>query len=110
MANDSFLRPKRRGQSITVFEFILPFGRLNLVSLALEKKEEFLDKTGLRYTEAMEIFEYGKNNDEYWDRAKLAHCRSSPAIPNTYCYFSLIMPRVIQFMQKIRCAASPKDE
>ena len=54
-----------------VSEFILPFGRLNLASLTPEKREEVLEKTGLIHTEAVEVFEYGKNNDGYWDGAKL---------------------------------------
>ena len=68
---DTFLRPKRRGQSIMVSEFLLPFGRLNLSSLSSEKRQEVLEKTGLTHTEAVEIFEYRKNNDGYWDGAKL---------------------------------------
>ena len=54
-----------------VLEFILPFGRLNLTSLSPEKRQEVLEQTGLNHTKAVEIFEYGKNNDGYWDRAKL---------------------------------------
>ncbi len=46
-------------------EFLLPFGQLNLTSLSLEKRNEIVEKYELVSTEAMEIFEYGKNNDRY---------------------------------------------
>ena len=48
-----------------VSEFLLPFGRLNLSSLSSEKRQEVLKKTGLTHIKAVEIFEYGKNNDGY---------------------------------------------
>ncbi len=48
-----------------VSEFILPFGRLNLVSLAPEKREKVLHQIRLTNKEAVKIFEYGKNNDGY---------------------------------------------
>lgn len=52
-------------------EFLLPFGWLNLFSLTPEKREQIKEKTRLVETKAIEIFEYRKNNDGYWDRAKL---------------------------------------
>ena len=52
-------------------EFLFPYGRLNLASLTPEKREEVIQQTGLQEIEAVEIFKYGKNNDEYWDGAKL---------------------------------------
>ena len=61
----TFLRPEGRGQGIMVSEFILPFGRLNLALLTLEKRQEVLDKIGLSHTEAVEVYKYGKNNDGY---------------------------------------------
>ena len=54
-------------------EFLLPFDRLNLASLSQEKRDEIVKKCGLVSTEAVEIFEYRKNNDGYWDGAKLHH-------------------------------------
>ncbi len=54
---DTFLRPKGRGQGIIVSEFILPFGRLNLASLAPKKMEKVLNRTRLTHTEVVEIFE-----------------------------------------------------
>lgn len=68
---DTFLLPKGQGQGIITSEFILPFGRLNLASLSPEKIEEIVQETGLIETKAVEVFEYGKNNDGYWDGAKL---------------------------------------
>lgn len=51
--------------------FILLYGRLNLNFFTLEKREKIAQTTGLLETKAVEIFEYGKNNARYWDRAKL---------------------------------------
>lgn len=62
---DIFLQPKKRDLGIIVLEFLLPFGRLNLSSLSLEKRQEIVKKSGFTHTEAVEIFEYGKNNDKY---------------------------------------------
>ena len=53
-----------------VSEFILPYGRLNLASLISEERETIWG-TGLLEEEAVEIFEYEKNNDHYWDGAML---------------------------------------
>ena len=52
-------------------EFHLPYGQLNLASLTPEKREEVIQQTGSQEIEAVEIFEYGKNKDGYWDGAKL---------------------------------------
>lgn len=71
-----------------VSEFILLFGRLNLASLAPEKREEVFSRTGLIYTEAVEIFEYEKNNDGYWDRAKLHQQVVNKALPITEALYS----------------------
>lgn len=78
---DTFLRPKGRGQGIMTSEFILPFGRLNLASLSPERREEIVQETGLIETEAVEVFEYGKNNDGYWDGAKLHQQVVKKALP-----------------------------
>lgn len=75
------MRPKRRGQGIMVSEFLLPFGRLNLSFLSLEKRQEVIKKAGLTHTEAVENFEYGKNNDGYWDGAKLHQQVVNKALP-----------------------------
>lgn len=68
---DTFLWPKDQKQSIMKFEFFFLFGRLNLFSLTLEKKEQGKDKIRLVEKKAVEIFEYRNINNEYWNRAKL---------------------------------------
>ena len=78
---DTFLRPKGRGQGIMASDFLLPFGRLNLSSLSEEKKKEVIDKTGLTVTEAVELFEYGKSNEGYWDGPKLHKQVVNKALP-----------------------------
>lgn len=60
--------------------FILLFGRLNLSLLAPEKKKGF-SRTGLTHTEDVKIFEYGKNNNGYWDGAKLHQQVVNKALP-----------------------------
>lgn len=63
------------------FEFLLPYGWLNLFSLSPEKREKIKEEIGLVETEAVEIFEYGKNNDGYWDGAKLHNQVVNKALP-----------------------------
>ncbi len=46
-------------------EFLLPFGWLNLASLNPEKSDKVVEKYRLVSIEAVEIFEYGKNNNGY---------------------------------------------
>lgn len=48
-----------------VLEFIFPFRRLSLVLLTFEKTQEVIEKTSLMHTEAVKVFEYGKNNNGY---------------------------------------------
>lgn len=62
-------------------EFLLRFGSLNLALLSPVKREKVVERCGLLTTEAVEIFEYGKNNDGYWDGAKLHHQVVSKALP-----------------------------
>lgn len=62
-------------------EFLLLFGRLNLASLTPERRTEVAAQNGLTETEAVEIFEYGKNNDGYWDGVKLHKQVVSKALP-----------------------------
>lgn len=68
---DAFLWPKGQGQSIMTLDFILFYERLNLNSLTLERREEKPQTIWLLETEAINIFEYGKNIDRYWVGAKL---------------------------------------
>lgn len=69
-----------------VSEFILSFGCLNLATLTPEERKKVLEKTGLTHTKAVEISDYRKNNNGYWDGAKqhqqvvkknFTYCRSS---------------------------------
>lgn len=78
---DTFLRPKGRGQGIMTSDFWLPFGRFNLASLSSQKRKEVVEKRGLLETEAVEMCEYRKNNDEYWDEAKLYKQVVNKALP-----------------------------
>ena len=64
-----------------VSEFSLSYGRLNLASFTLEKSEEVVQQTGLTTTEAVEVFKYRKNNDGYWDEAKLHKQVVKKALP-----------------------------
>ena len=63
------------------FEFILPFGQLNLASLSPKRREKIVQETGLIETKAVKVFEYGKNNDRYWDGAKLYQQVVKKALP-----------------------------
>lgn len=53
-----------------VSEFIISYDQWNLAFLISEQKET-IRRTGLLEEEAIEIFEYEKNNDNLWDGAKL---------------------------------------
>lgn len=79
---NTFLRPKGRGQGIMVSEFIFPYSRLNLASLTSEERKTIW-KTGLLEEEVVEIFKYEKNNDGYWDGAKLYQQVVNKALPIT---------------------------
>lgn len=46
-------------------DFLFPYGRLDFNSFTQEKKEKIARTTGLLETEAVKIFEYGKNNNGY---------------------------------------------
>lgn len=64
-----------------VSEFLLPFGRLNLSFLSELSQKELVDKYGLTVTEAVEIFEFGKNNGGYWTGADLLKQVKEKALP-----------------------------
>ncbi len=55
---NTFLRSKGQRQGIMVLEFILPFVRLHLASLTLEKRQKVMEKTSLTNKEVVEMFEY----------------------------------------------------
>lgn len=52
-------------------EFIFLFGCLNLAFFTPERRNEIMKQMNLVVTEAVEVFEYGKNNERYWDGVKL---------------------------------------
>ena len=54
-------------------KFLLLFSQLNLAFLSQEKRDEIVQRCGLVFIKAVEIYEYGKNNDWYWDGAKLLY-------------------------------------
>ncbi len=62
---DTFLQSKGRGQGIGTSEFFLPYGQLNLASLTTEKREKVVHQNRIQEIEAVEIFEYRKNNNCY---------------------------------------------
>jgi hypothetical protein len=76
--NGVFLRPKGKGRGIMVSDFLLPWSRLNLLSLPKEQQEE-LNASGVPL-EAVELFEYGKDKG-YWDGENLLKQIESKALP-----------------------------
>lgn len=52
-------------------DFLLLFSLFNLVFLFFEKEKKIVEKYCLLEPVATEIFEYGKNNNEYQNKAKL---------------------------------------
>ena len=46
-------------------DFLLLFGQLNLAFLSSKKRKEVVERGGFLETEAVEVFEYGKNNNGY---------------------------------------------
>ena len=80
-AGETPLRPKGKGRGIMVSDFLLPFGRLGFSHLSPNDQKSLIATTGLSETEAVEIFEYGKNNEGYWDGPKLLKQVINKAIP-----------------------------
>ena len=60
----STLHSKGKGKGIMVSDFLLPWSQLNLHSLSDQAQHE-LASSGVPL-EAVEFFEYGKNNEGYW--------------------------------------------
>ena len=54
-----------------VSDFLLPFSQLNLFRLSEKEQDQVIEYCGLSSKEAVEILEYGKNNEDYWDGVKL---------------------------------------
>jgi hypothetical protein len=76
--NGTFLRPKGKGKGIMVSDFLLPWSRLNLLSLPKERQSE-LAGAGVPL-EAVEFFEYGKE-EGHWDGQKLLEQVGKKALP-----------------------------
>lgn len=64
-----------------VSEFLLPFQRLNISHLTTASQRELVQVYGLTETEAVEIFEFGKNNGGYWTGADLLKQVKEKALP-----------------------------
>ena len=76
--NGTFLRPKGKGKGIMVSDFLLPWSRLNLLSLSKPRQEEFVN-SGVPL-EAAVYFEYGKE-DGCWDGKLLLRQAIERALP-----------------------------
>ena len=70
-----------------VLKFFLSFDYPNLASLTSEKRQKVLEKTGLTYIKVLKIFWYKKNNDGYWNRAKLYQQVVNKALPIVKAFF-----------------------
>ena len=88
-----------------VLEFLLLFRCFNLLSLSLKKRQKFVEKSAHSHIEIVEIFEYEKNNDKYWNEAKLyqqlvnkACPLQRPSILFIYFYFLLIIQPIIPYI------------
>lgn len=71
LKRDTCLRLKGQEQDIIVPKIIFLFECFNLSSLSLEKRQGIIEKTGFTQRKAAKIFKYKKNNEKYWDEAKL---------------------------------------
>ena len=58
------LCPKGKKRGIMLSDFLLPWSRLNLLSLSLEKQQK-LASSGI-FLKAVTYFEYGKMEEGYW--------------------------------------------
>lgn len=67
-------------------KFLLSYGWLNLASLIFEERET-IHEIGLFEEEEVEIFKYGKNNDRYWDEAKLYQQVVNKTLPITEAFY-----------------------
>ncbi len=59
------LRPKRKEKGIMISDFLLPWSRLNLLSLSHQQQED-LASSGIP-TEAVTYFEYRMTEEGYWN-------------------------------------------
>lgn len=70
-----------------VFRFLLSFGQLNLFSLSKLSQQALIEKCGLIKTEAVEIFEFGKNNQGYQTRVDLLKHIKDKALSITQAFY-----------------------
>ena len=73
------LRPKGKGKGIMVSDFLLPWSRLNLLSLPPQQQED-LANSGIPL-EAVTYFEYGKTEEGYWTGEHLLDQIVKKALP-----------------------------
>ena len=66
-----FCVPKNKDKELWFRSSFFYLGALIWLHYLLKKDKRVIEKTGLMHTESVEIFEYGKSNDGYWDGAKL---------------------------------------
>ena len=103
------MEPKGRGQGIIVSNFLLLFGHLNIFSLFEGKRKEVMEKIRLTIIEAVELFEYKKANERYWDRSKFHKQVVNKILPLAktlypgYFCFCLKMQLVILCMHRMFC-------
>lgn len=67
-----------------LLEFFLLFGCLNLTSLNLKQRQKVLENPSLIHAKAIKIVKYKKNNNDYWDGARL-HQQVVNKILYNYC-------------------------
>jgi hypothetical protein len=94
------IRPKGKGKGIMVSDYLLPWSRLNLLSLPRTRQQDL----GIPL-EAAVLFEYGKE-EGYWDGKMLLQQAVSKAFPiaegltrDTRFSFYSTMPQVTLFIQ-----------
>lgn len=86
-----------------VFDFLLPWSRLNLLSLSDTDQNELVS-SGIPL-EVVEYFEYGKNNDGYWKGENLLNrlLKKPYLLQRHYtrdinCYFCLTTQPVTRYL------------
>ena len=62
---DTLLKPKEKDQRIMISDFLLPFKCLSFSHLTDDNQNSLSATTNLIETEAVEVFEYRKNDNEY---------------------------------------------
>ena len=78
---DTFLCPKGKGRGIMVSDFLLSFSWLNLFRLSKKEQDQVVKRCGLSSKEAVEILEYGENNEDYWNEVKLVKQVKEKVLP-----------------------------